>query len=235
MFLVPWWLFLWMSGRRYSLRRVFGNTLVAALIVEVAGTAWFWAARSLPQPYLHALPFAALAAALAAAYSSLEPFFALAGASLREGRFRGGILKATGWGFVTWWAFLAALACRWQAPHLPFLAAWLAALRSAAPATADAKFVVAATVVALPLVILVRQTAIACDGAALRARPPEPAPRGAAPGAFGAAGRRTSVPPPGPRPAYVPPGPRPQYVPPPPRPARIVSVEIGSPKDRDGA
>jgi hypothetical protein len=234
MFFVPWWLFLWMSGRRYSLRRVIGNTLCAGVLAEVAGTGWFWAGRSAPQPYLAALRYAGMAAALAAAYTSLEPFFALVVESFRARRLRTGILRQTGWGFTVWWAFIIAALCWWQSPKLPYLHVWLEQLRAAQALTADAKFLVAVTLAVLPLVLLLRAALIAVDGAEIGGAEAA-APRFTrAPDSSKIPIRPGAVPPrwePGP--ARRPYGPAPQP-PRPPRPARIISVEIGQPKERDG-
>ncbi len=227
MFLVPWWLYLWMSGSRYSLRRLIGNTLVATIVAFLAATGWFWAAKNYQQPYLYAIVYAKYAALAAVAYSSLEPAFKIVVDSILQRRFATAAVRQTGWGFTAWWAFLIAALLLQQSADFPFLRAWLAYLQASDGTFAMPKFLVATSLALLPFVVITRQLLITADGMSI-VRPPAP-PRASSQGP-------TYVPTSNPeqqriRAAWERPIPAPPSAQPrtpnaaPPRPARIISVD----------
>jgi hypothetical protein len=227
MFLVPWWLYLWMSGSRYSLRRLIGNTLVAAIVSFLAATGWFWAAKNYQQPYLYAITYVEYAAVAAIAYSSLEPALKVAIDSVAQRRFATAAVRQTGWGFTAWWAFMLAAVLLWQAARFPFLHAWLAYLQASDRIFATPKFLVATSLAILPFVVVLRQFIIAADGMSV-ARP-QGAPRPSAPRSphvSVSAAKQNHIPSGWDRPIPAPPPPPPRASSvAPPRPARIISVD----------
>jgi hypothetical protein len=235
-----------MSGSRYSLRRVIGNTLVASIATFVAATGWFWAAKNAQRPYLLAIPYVEIGAAVAATYTSLEPFLRVIVDTLRSRRLNTGAIKLTGWGFTVWWAFIIAATVFWQSSKFAYLHAWLVYLHSLDYYFADVKFLVAVTLAMLPIVVAVRQGLILFDGTAISGgRAPGVSPLPSRPTSMNGAPRYGQIPPgsypQAPRSATAPPPPRAQPPPPPrspyivpPRTARIISVDsTPSPNDRE--
>jgi hypothetical protein len=216
---------------------------VAAIAAFVAATGWFWAAKNAQRPYLLALPYVEISAAIAAAYTSLEPFLRVVVDSLRSRRLSTAAIKLTGWGFTAWWAFIIAAVVFWQSSKLAYLHAWLVYLHSIDYYFADTKFLVAVTLACLPIVVVIRQCLIAFDGASIQSggargptpTPPRPASMNARPG-------YAQIPhsqPPRPASPSAPPRPPPQGPPRapyivPPRTARIISVDSApAPNDRE--
>jgi hypothetical protein len=225
-FFVPWWWYLWSRGPRFSLRRLLGRSLAGALAGAIFAGAAAWAFRGREgSPWLAALTFGEAGAVLAAAWSLVEPLWIALAASLLARKISTDALRGVSLGMVLAYAALAGYLVFLNAPHFTELARWLAeAERSDGPVGGSLRFIVGATLVCLPVVFASRQALIALDGMRLvperSARKPAPRP------AFGAAERRTHIPPP-------PPGPVPYEIPKPP-PARVISSETGPLRPHDG-
>ncbi len=214
-FFAPWWYFVWTGGKRYSLRR---SILLAAAVVTLAEIvvcaarfAFGGARPSIPV----ALATAQVSALAVACFALLEAPFAVAVDSVRAGTWSPGRLRSVSYGMQVAYAAGFAGCAFVLAPRIGPLAEILHRVRvQNGHAGGDARFIIGATLIFVPLVLGARLLA-------LRA----PAPRRAdasffpRPNARHAFGERTYRKIDGPG--------EPPIAPLSPRPARIVKVDVG--------
>ena len=214
-FFAPWWWFVWSTGKRFSLRRALSLALGVLLASEVVVAGARFAFHGQAPDFAIARTTAAWAIVASFSYSLVEPAFYVLGDCVRAGTWAPGRLREVSYGLQFAYAVGSACGIFALAPRVAVLAGVLTRARAQnGLAGGDARFVIGATIVMFPIVIIARLLA-------LRARPVSPAataprqspPRRAIP--FRDDRRITS--------GYVPP----PIVPVAPRPARIINVEIG--------
>jgi hypothetical protein len=220
-FFVPWWWYLWSSGKRFSLRRTISLAAVIAVLTELVSLAALYAFRGKAPVFAATLPIVAWAAAASATVSLCEPIVYLLTDSLRAGVWTPDRLRDVSYGMQTAYAAALAVAAYVLAPHVPFAEHLLVQARvQNGWYGGTVRFLLGATLVFVPVVIVLRLIALGI-------RPQARVSPASAPAASIPFVNRTEIPPRrrAPLPSEMIPRPQP--------PARIVNVQIAPPDSKD--
>ena len=216
-FFAPWWWFVWSSGKRFSLRRALSLAVGVVIAAELVAAGVRYAFRGQTPTVTTTLAVGATAGIASLAYSLVEPIFVILRDSIASRSLRFDRLRDVSYGLQVVYAVGLAYASFAIAPRVPTLAALLAHARTASGELGgDARYIIGASIVFLPVVLVVRYLAMQ-----VRTSPTEPTMR--------VSKRRIprvdrtqipNAPVPGPTPIQ--------------RAARIINVEIGpsEPSDR---
>jgi hypothetical protein len=160
-FFVPWWWYIWSSGKRFSLRRTISLAAIIAILAEAIAVAALYAFRGKSPVFATALPIAAWAAAASVAVSLCEPIVYLVTDSLRAGAWTPDRLRDVSYGMQTAYAAALAVAAYVLAPHVPFAERLLLQARAQNGWTGGtARYLIGATLVFVPVVIVLRLIAL---------------------------------------------------------------------------
>lgn len=209
---------MWSSGKRFSLRRAISLAVAIIIGTELIAAGVRYAFRGETPTAAAALAVLAASGIGSLGYSLVEPVFMVARDSIASRRWRPERLRDVSYGLQTAYAIGLGLASFELAPHISLLAALLLRARTTSGVIGgDARYIIGASIVFLPIVIAARLLAMQ-----------SPKPRAAGPVI-----RPSRRPIPTVDRARIPTGPIPGPMPIQ-RPARIINVEIGPVEPGDG-